>query len=165
MMKQTAANETSFNPKRQGGVVLKLEDIRKGFVESVPEAAEKESQYWILKLWLYGVIAFNAANILNTVINKYFYQVEIQAAIAGILQLTDILIFIGAARILFSIALLKFRKWGFWGMAIIELFALVLQINLGFATVLNVMWALFGLSMLYGLLHPGGKNDAWFKLI
>ena len=146
------------------GVVLKIEDIRPAIADEVPANENTQHRYWMLKLWLYGLITLKLVSIEALLTGRYLYLTGADTATPGTMQISHILIAIAIAQIVFAIALLNFQKWGFWGMVMSGLAVLLMQINLGTATVLSVMSTLFGLSILYGLLRPGGKNDAWFRL-
>ena len=164
MQRPATASVRNIRPNKPDNVVLTLEHVRQNIVETTAANDKAENNYWLLKLWLYGVITVNLLNILNHVIARYVYQVDLHAKIAGSLQLTQIIIFAAIANTIFAIALLQFQKWGFWGLVATGFSMLIVQINLGAATVLTVVLTLFSLSILYGLLRPGGKDDAWFKL-
>jgi hypothetical protein len=161
---RAAENVRKTGQNSRDNVVLKLDCIRHDIVETVPANEKAESGYWPLKIWLYGIITLNLVQILNLVIDKYVYQADVYTFTSSAVQLTPILIFAGLANLVFAVALLHFQKWGFWGLVATGFSALIVQINLGVATVFTVLLTVFSLSILLGLLRPGGQDDAWYKL-
>lgn len=164
MPTRTAENVRNTSQNGRDSVVLKLDCIRQDIVETVPANEKADSRYWLLKIWLYGIITVNLVQILNLVIAKYVYLSDIYTFTSSSVQLTPILIFAGLANLIFAVALLHFQKWGFWGLVATGFAALIVQINLGVATVFTVLLTVFSLSILFGLLRPGGQDDAWYKL-
>jgi hypothetical protein len=165
MPRQATDKVTNIDLNKRGRVVLKLDDIRPDIVEARPANDKTNPGYWPLKLWLYGVITVNLVHLLNIVIARYIHQSDIYLTTSALIQLTPIMIFASLANVIFAFALLQFQKWGFWGLMATGFSMLIVQINFGIATIFTVTFTLFGLSILYGLLRPGGKNDAWFKLV
>jgi hypothetical protein len=62
-----------------------------------------------------------------------------------------------------AIALLRWRKWGFWGLIVSAAVTLGvnLAIGLGF---LSAVGGLLGVLILYGVLHIGKDNKGWPQL-
>jgi hypothetical protein len=61
-----------------------------------------------------------------------------------------------------AIALLQWKKWGFWGFVASSIVALCLYLSLGLGPL--SLLGLLGLAVLYGVLHIGKENKGWPQL-
>ena len=69
----------------------------------------------------------------------------------------------GVLNVVCAIGLFKLRKWGFWGFVISAAVVFFINIAIG----LNILQALFGLvgiAIIYGVLQIGGENKGWTQL-
>lgn len=62
-----------------------------------------------------------------------------------------------------TIALFKWKKWGFWGFAVSGFAILVVGIAGGYG-IGNSLPGLIGLAVLYSVLHIGKENKGWPQL-
>lgn len=60
------------------------------------------------------------------------------------------------------IALLKWKKWGFWGVVASSIVALCLNLYIGLGP--ESFLGLIGIAVLYGVLHIGKENKGWPQL-
>ncbi len=68
---------------------------------------------------------------------------------------------LNAAAIACAVALFRWKRWGFYGYAIVKAIDITLGMLLGNpSAVLGVI----GIVILFGLLHMGGPNKAWYNL-
>lgn len=70
-----------------------------------------------------------------------------------------VIIACAVARTIFALALLKWRKWGFYGIIGVTIVALVNNFNVGLGLG-KAMAGLIGLALLYWLLNMG-EDKAW----
>jgi len=111
-----------------------------------------------LTIWLWLIIIMNITGVIITVIKPY--------------QLADIVLpswYLPVAAadtalvILFAIALLKWRAWGFWGLIAMEGVSVLISIaESGDYT--SIIGGVIGVMILVLLLHLGGENKAWNHL-
>ena len=64
-----------------------------------------------------------------------------------------------------AIALLRWKKWGFWGICATWLTAMIIGIGLGANAIVSVVICLSALAILYGVLHLGDESKAWPQLV
>jgi len=69
----------------------------------------------------------------------------------------------GVVNVLCAVALLRWRKWGFWGFVVsaVAIFIVNLSIGLGPSSVLA---GAVGVALLYGVLQIGKENKGWPQL-
>ena len=69
----------------------------------------------------------------------------------------------GFVNVLCAVALLRWKKWGFWGFVVsaVAIFIVNLSIGLGPASGLG---GAFGVALLYGVLQIGNENKGWPQL-
>ena len=67
------------------------------------------------------------------------------------------------SSIVFAIAVFRWKKWGFYGYCMTTFIGLVVNLAVGFDMLPSVL-GLFGVFILYGLLHIGKERKAWTKL-
>lgn len=69
----------------------------------------------------------------------------------------------GIVNVLCAVALLRWKKWGFWGFvaSAIAIFIVNLSIGLGPSSILA---GAVGVAILYGVLQIGEKNKGWPQL-
>jgi hypothetical protein len=66
-------------------------------------------------------------------------------------------------NLVFAIALLKWKEWGFWGFAFssVAVFFINLDAGIGLG---SALFGLLGVPILYGVLHIGGAAKGWSQL-
>jgi len=120
----------------------------------------QKQRHGCLTAWLVLVIVVNS---LTALLYVFFSR-----AIAANLPSSQgwaipVLAILAAANVAFAIALYRWQKWGFYGFLATSAVGFVINLVLG----LNILQALFGLvgvAILYGVLHIGYENKAWPQL-
>ena len=62
-----------------------------------------------------------------------------------------------------AIALLRWKKWGFWGFVVSTVVIFVVNISIGVG-VGSTLVGLLGVAILYGVLHIGKETKGWSQL-
>ncbi len=70
---------------------------------------------------------------------------------------------VGIANVVFSVALLRWKKWGFFGFVVASGVAFVVNLKVGLSVVQAVS-GLAGIAILYGALQIGKENKGWPQL-
>jgi hypothetical protein len=66
-------------------------------------------------------------------------------------------------NLVFAIALLRWKKWGFWGFVATAVVLFFVNLSLGFALG-PALVGLLGVAILYGVLHIGKERQGWSQL-
>lgn len=113
----------------------------------------------LLSFWLWFMLIMNVLNIPSML----FLKEQILAQTPRFNEAIVYSLVLGAAvSIACLIALMKNRKWGFWGLAVVTIYAFgVNYYGLGLKTALL---GLSGFAILFALLHVGGNRKAWSRL-
>ena len=74
-----------------------------------------------------------------------------------------LLIILSLFNIVCAIALLQWKKWGFWGFCASSIVALFINISIGLG-IGYVLSGLIGVVLLYAVLHIGKENKGWPQL-
>jgi len=64
--------------------------------------------------------------------------------------------------IFFAVGLFMWKKWGFWGLVVVE--AVIVAINISGGNYLSIISAIVSIGLLYGVLQIGGANKGWTQL-
>jgi len=109
-------------------------------VEITQENVEKERHgfvtFWLWFMIIAGIVGaiMNFINADTTATNLYFLTGKlINPAIIYVLGL------LGLFNVGFSIALLNWKKWGFWAFCVSAVVALIINISIGLASIMPVM--------------------------
>lgn len=73
-----------------------------------------------------------------------------------------LLIVVSLFNLMCAVALLQWKKWGFWGSCASGVASLVVNLWLGVG--MGVAGAVIGVLLLYGVLHIGKENKGWPQL-
>jgi len=73
------------------------------------------------------------------------------------------LVVIGAFNLVCSFALFQWKKWGFWGICVSSLVAVVVNLYVGLDIIRSLL-GLVGVLLLFGVLHIGNANKGWPQL-
>ena len=110
-----------------------------------------------LTTWLVIAIIANAGTVIFTPLSVGKLR---EAGHQISTPIVAVIIACGVANLACAIALLRWRKWGFFGFVLSSFVALLVNIAMGTDLVQSVA-ALFGIGILYGVLNMGGENKAW----
>jgi hypothetical protein len=82
-------------------------------------------------------------------------------------------LFMGAifvADTVFAVALLRWKKWGFYGIVVMDLLALLINLSIKLpdrnyrSALVSVVGVGLGIALLYWVLHIGKEKKAWPRL-
>jgi hypothetical protein len=69
----------------------------------------------------------------------------------------------GIFNVVCAIALFRWKKWGFWGLAASAVTIFFINLSLGLGTG-RALLGFLGLPILYGVLHIGKEGKGWSQL-
>jgi hypothetical protein len=69
----------------------------------------------------------------------------------------------GFINVISAVALLRWRRWGFWLFIASAIAGLAINFSIGVG-VQGAFGAVFGIAVLYGVLHIGNEKKAWPRL-
>ena len=122
----------------------------------------KNNSYGHLLLWLLVIIALNLWHIFAGYPSSVTNAIQLNQLDFPIwmINLHGILV---TSNLIFGVALIRWKKWGFWGLCITSFISLAgsWYTNLG---LLNSFLDLGAIVILFSLLHFGGGHKAWNHL-
>ena len=122
--------------------------------------SEQKKRHGCLTAVLILMLIANSA----TALMYLFGSNVILQAVPGIPSWSLIALGIFAAiNLVCTIAIFKWKKWGFWGFIITSIAALFVNLSIGLGIGQSLM-GLGGLALLYGVLHIGKENKGWPQL-
>jgi len=120
----------------------------------------QKQRHGCLTAWLVLVVAVNS---LVALIYLFGSSAVASTLPASRTWLIPVLAVLSVANVVFAIALFMWKRWGFYGFVATSAVAFVINLVIG----LNVLQALFGLvgvAILYGVLQIGHENKGWPQL-
>lgn len=121
---------------------------------------EQKQRHGCLTSWLVLVIVANSF----TAILYLFAEDSVAKNLSGGAKwVVPALAVIGIGNVVFAIALFRWKKWGFFGLAATAIASVVINISAGLSTTLAI-GGLAGLVILYAMLQIGGERKAWTQL-
>ncbi|HJY53778.1 MAG TPA: hypothetical protein VKD89_07125 [Candidatus Udaeobacter sp.] len=69
----------------------------------------------------------------------------------------------GVINVISAIALLRWKRWGFWFFVVSTLAGVAVNFSIGLGPQ-GLFGAVFGIAILYGVLHIGKERKAWPRL-
>jgi hypothetical protein len=121
--------------------------------------ADAKKRHGCLTAWLVLMIVANSASALFYVLRSETIRRSLPNAPGWTLPL---LIVVSLFNLMCAVALLQWKKWGFWGSCASAVVSLVVNLWLGLGT--GVAGAVVGVLLLYGVLHIGKENKGWPQL-
>ena len=89
---------------------------------------------------------------------------DIRREIPDIPQWSFPVLIVGAIlNLVFAIALLRWKEWGFWGFVATSVVIFLVNLSLGFSFG-RALVGLLGVAILYGVLHIGKERKGWSQL-
>ncbi len=121
-----------------------------------------------LTAWLIPAIFFGSLQALTNLyfgINpNLFSNLSAQQGISNVSGATYIVLaIVGILNVICAIALLRWKKWGFYGILATSVVTFIINLSIGINLVSSLM-GLIGVAILYGVLNMGGENKAWGRL-
>ena len=123
-------------------------------------AYEVKQRHGCLTIWLILMIVMNSIATLLYAFGNLILREEFPDARLGLFALLAV---ISAFGVVCAIALLRWKKWGFWGCCASGLVGFGLNLSSGVGIGKSV-YGLVGLGILFILLHTGEGNKAWPQL-
>ncbi|MBI4843431.1 MAG: hypothetical protein HY809_03795 [Nitrospirae bacterium] len=120
--------------------------------------ADKKSRHWCLTAYLVLMIVGNSVSALQYMLGSDSTRKMLHDAPGWTLP---VLIFILLFNLVCVIALFQWKKWGFWGFCVSNVVSLEVLPSIGLDSVLV---SVFGIALLYGVLHIGKENKGWPQL-
>jgi hypothetical protein len=74
-----------------------------------------------------------------------------------------VLIAMAIINLVCAVALFRWKKWGFWGFALSSLVVFAVNLAIGLS-ITSAILGLFGVAVLFGVLHIGKENKGWTQL-
>jgi hypothetical protein len=121
---------------------------------------EEKQRHGCLTAWLVLMIIANSATALIYLFASGTIRQTFPDAPAGIFPLLAIL---GIFNVVCSIALFKWKKWGFYGFMVSSIVALIINLIIGL-NIAQSLGGLIGVAILYGVLKIGKERAAWPRL-
>lgn len=124
------------------------------------QLSEVKERHGCLTTWLVLMIISNTGIALIYLLGNGVISQNLPSAPGWVFPL---LAMMGALNVVFAIALLKWKKWGFFGFIASSIMAFVVNLIIG----INILQAIFGLAsvgLLYVVLNIGKEKKAWTQL-
>lgn len=119
----------------------------------VPSRVEAKSRHGCATAFLYFMVIANSLVAVNIVVFLVRARVPVAAHWRVVLVVLNVL---------FLVALLRWKRWGFYGIAVTV--SLAAAINFLSEGLREALLGLVGLAVLYGVLQIGGKRSTWSQL-
>ena len=119
--------------------------------------SDNKQRHGCLTAWLIFMSIGNSISALIYLIDPGMVQVD---ASEGTFLL---LAFLGAFNVMCAIALLQWKRWGFYGFCGTAVISCFINVSLGLGIV-SVIFALIAVGALFGMLNIGQERKAWPKL-
>ena len=105
------------------------------------------------------IIANGATVVITPASTSSMRQLGLQPSPVGI----GVIVVCAITNIAFAVALLRWHKWGLYGILATTVIALITNLSLGFG-IGQCLLGLVGIGLLFWLLNMGGENKAWPRL-
>ena len=113
-----------------------------------------------LTVYLVFMIIANSATALMYLVGAE----DIRREMPEISQWSFPVLIVGAIlNLVFAIALLRWKEWGFWGFVATSVVIFLVNLSLGFSFG-RALVGLLGVAILYGVLHIGKERKGWSQL-
>jgi hypothetical protein len=118
------------------------------------------SRHGCLTAWLILMLIANAATAITTPLSvANMAQASLQVNSTAI----AVIVICAIANLIFAIALFRWMKWGFWGVCVTSVVALITNLSIGLGIGPSLV-GLIGIGLLYWVLNMGEANKAWPRL-
>jgi hypothetical protein len=110
-----------------------------------------------LSIWLWLVIILNVSGIIVGYVRPDLVQTLSQPLPTWYLPLSAV---VAAFIVIFALALLKWKAWGFWGLVAMEGISVIASIA-AWGEYFTILSGVVNVAILVMLLNIGGRNKAW----
>jgi len=126
--------------------------------------AEAKQRHWCLTAWLILMIVAYSLAVLSGLITFIPGYSPLPPPVARrVLTLALVTTCFGIANVVFSVALLRWRKWGFFGLVGTSILVMIIGLTIGNhigRALLPVLWVV----ILYAVLQIGKEKRGWTQL-
>jgi len=121
---------------------------------------ETKQRHGCLTTWLVFIIIVNTIGtfvylVSSDIMNQMFPDTPS--------MFISLLIILGIINVVCAVALLKWKKWGFHGFIATSITSLIVNLLIGLSIVQS-LFGLLGVAVLYGVLNIGKDRAAWSQL-
>jgi hypothetical protein len=126
---------------------------------------ETKKRHWSWTIWLILIIIWYSILLLSFTVGGERFTSAIPGPPTKVKLILPQVVAVGS--IILALALFMWQKWAFWGLLILYIWDFFINLILRLsprATVVETIYRLVGLAILYGLLQIGGKDSGWRQL-
>jgi len=120
-------------------------------------ASDNKQRHGCLTAWLIFMIIGNSISAIVYLVDPNMVQQDAPE------WMFLLLAFVGAFNVMCAIALLQWKRWGFYGFCVMAIISCFINISIGLGIAALIM-ALFSMGVLFGMLNIGKEKKAWPKL-
>jgi cytochrome bd-type quinol oxidase subunit 2 len=129
---------------------------------------ELKKRHGCLTAWLILMIVANSTIALGYCligVDRSMYFIKLKESYPNAPDWTfPLLALLSLINLACSIALFKWKKWGFWGFCVTSVIVLIINLSVGVKLFPSSLGGLFGIVLLYGVLHIGKEDKGWPQL-
>jgi hypothetical protein len=129
--------------------------------ESRGRRMPQAKRHGLLTAWLILMIIVNALGAIVCLLRSVWWARLITHTVNWFLPLMLVATLINVGGLVCAIALLRWKKWGFYGYLVLKVIDIVGGVLLGNV---SAAFGVIGIAILFGLLHIGGPDKAWYNL-
>ena len=123
----------------------------------IPTVSDNKQRHGCLTTWLIFMIIANA-------LSAIVYLTDPDMVQPGASEWMFLLLaFVGAFNVVCAIALLQWKKWGFYGFCLMAVIACFINISMGLG-IISIIYAPIPVGVLFGMLNIGKEKKAWPRL-
>jgi hypothetical protein len=149
----TAPPEESGNPYQSPAT--------DGWSELHSRRATRIPRHGCLTAWLILIIIVSTILAIVCLFQSFMVVQQVARLPAWFPAVMLFALALNLAAVACAVALLRWKKWGFYGYLIIKIIDIALGTLLGNP---SAVMGVIGVVILLGLLHMGGSNKAWYNL-
>ena len=122
--------------------------------------SDGKQRHGCLTAWLILMIIANSASVLIYLFGSSAMRHEFPSAPGWAFP---VLAIVGIVNVICSIALFQWKKWGFSGFIATTVVTFAVNLIIGL-NILQVLFGLIGIAILYGVLQIGKERKGWTQL-
>jgi hypothetical protein len=112
-------------------------------------------------VWLVFMIIANLSSAVGNLATGSFLRQAFPNAPGWTMPVMSV---VGLVNVAWAVALLQWKKWGFYGFVATAAVAVVVNMMIGMSIVASGFFAFVGIALLYGVLQIGGDRSGWSQL-